>query len=227
MSIRLIGLLSVLMVALPAPAEAAQAWLMFDKRVKLTEGQPAWPTEFRIFNQYRVGPDYGWFGQSLLRAGPVWDVANWLAFEAHLTAALDQEAPGSYEQELRAELEPTFKAAFGDLEVSDRNRLEHSWFPTETRWRYRNQLKLAYVPDDWSFKPFVSEEAFVVLGKGMSENRVQVGVSHEYAPDTRADLGYMWRAENEATGWQSAHVLTLTMFFGPVNPPLVGGQQAN
>ena len=37
----------------------------------------------------------------------------------------------------------------------------------------------------------------------------------------------MFRSENEATGWQHAHLATLTLFFGPRNAPLVRGPAAD
>ena len=222
-----LGCAAAILLASAAPASASEVWTMFDTRVALSEGQMGLPEQLRIFNQYRFGMRYAGQGQALLRVGPVWNPTPWLTVATHLTNALDQDRPGVYEHEVRAEFEPTLKLSLGDWELSDRSRLEHSWFPTSTRWRYRNQARVAYTPEAWHWQPFASEEAFHVFGQGWSENRIQLGVSHDYFPQGRTDIGYMFRSENEATGWQHAHLATLTLFFGPRNAPLVRGPAAD
>jgi Protein of unknown function (DUF2490) len=227
MPFRLIGLLSILFLVVPAPAQAVEVWTMMESRVALSENHRVLPEQLRIFSQYRYGTSYGYFGQALLRVGPIWNPAPWLTVATHLTTALAHDGPGIYEQELRAELEPTLRHEWGDLELSDRSRLEHSWFPDGQRWRYRNQVRVAFTPDTWPWRPYVSEEAFWVIGRGWSENRVQLGVSHYYFPQGRTDVGYLFRGENEATGWQFTHLATLTLFFGARNQPFVRGPAAD
>lgn len=212
---------------LAQPAEAAvEAWTMYDTRVRLTDegGTFGVPDHMRFFSQFRFGPRYAWFGQGLLRMGPIWETHPNLTLATNVTNSLEQQSDRSYRQEVRLEFEPTLKGQWGALEVTDRTRVERSWFGDGTdRWRVRNQVRVTYKPESWEVRPWVSEEGFYILGTGFSENRFTLGASIPTADTDRLDIGYLLRARNTSAGWDLGHVLSLTMVFGPEKEPLFTG----
>jgi hypothetical protein len=226
MSFKQLGLAAAILLGSAAPAAAFEAWTMFDNRILVTEpGElPGAPNHWRIYSQFRYGQTYSWIGQGLLRTGPIWLLHPNFQLATNMTNNLEQQSGGGYRHEIRAELEPTLSAEWGRFGVTDRTRIEKSWFGDGTgRWRLRNQLRVTYKVEGWKARPWISNEGFYILGSGPSENRLQLGVSIPTADTDRMDLGYMMRARDTSSGWDVGHVATLTLLFGPERQPLIDG----
>lgn len=206
-----------------APTHAQEAWTLYEVRVPLAEGRSIVPNTFRILNDYRYGPRYPWIGQALLRVGPMWEVHPNLALAANFTSNVEQKSPGQFEQEFRGELEPHLRWRLGDLSFNNRHRLEMRRFLTDTRWRYRAQLRLTFQRPDEVWAPYVSEEVFMDLSSGISnQNRLSAGLSYLFSPNARSDMGYVLRSRSLATGgWDSDHVLTVSLVFNPRVAPIL------
>lgn len=199
---------------------------MFDNRILVTEPGdiPGAPNHWRIYSQFRYAPVYSWIGQGLLRTGPIWNLHPNFQLATNLTNNLEQQSDKSYRHEVRVELEPTLSFEWAKLGITDRTRIEKSWFGDGTgRFRLRNQLRLTYRPDGWTVRPWVSNEGFYIVGTGFSENRLQLGLTFPTADTDRMDLGYMMRARDTSSGWDIGHILTLTLLFGPEREPLLDG----
>lgn len=216
-------LLAAVFLLLPSRAASAQQlWTLYEVRVPLTEGRSIVPNYFRILNDYRYGPGYPWIGQALLRIGPMWDVHPNLALATNFTSNVEQTDPGVFEQEFRGELEPHLRLRLGDLSFNNRHRLEMRRFPTDTRWRYRTQLRLTLQRPEAVWAPYVSDELFADLTTGAwNQNRFTVGLSYLYSPNARTDVGYLLRSKLSGGAWESDHVLTVSLVFNPKVAPIL------
>lgn len=212
--------IALLPPSLPARAQGAEAWFSTEVRVPFDDTASVWPHWIRIANDFRYGAHYPWIGQALLRVGPIWEPHPMWSVATHLTSNIEQPSPGGFVQELRAELEPSVKGRWGALQWTDRLRIERRFFLTETRWRVRNRLHLAYQPPGWEWVPYLFEEAFVEDGL-YNQNRVSLGASQLYSAHSRISLGYLLRSKRDAAGWDHAHALTFSFLFSPQMQPLL------
>lgn len=214
----LIGLSALPLLASPAWA-SVEAWSSYEVRVPFDDTASIWPHWVRIANDFRYGTDYPGIGQALLRVGPIWEPHAALSLATHFTSSIEQSSPGKFVQEFRAELEPSVRWRWGDMQVNDRIRIERRAFPTETRWRLRNRLQFSYQPAAWRWVPFVSEEAFWENGD-FNQNRASVGVSRPSGAHGRIALGYLLRSKERGGNWDQTHALTFNFTFSPQIDPL-------
>lgn len=205
------------------PAHAQEAWTLYEVRVPLTEGRSLLPNTFRILNDYRYGPAYPWIGQALLRVGPMWDVHPNLALATNFTSNVEQTSPGVFEQEFRGEVEPHLRWRLGDISLNNRHRVEMRRFQTETRWRYRTQVRLTLQRPEAVWAPYASEEIFMDMkGGSYNQNRLSVGLSYLFSPNARSDFGYLLRSKSAAAGnWDTDHVLSVSLVFNPKVAPIL------
>lgn len=215
-------LFATMFLVLPRPALAQEVWTLYEVRVPLTEERSFVPNYFRILNDYRYGPGYPWIGQALLRIGPMWDVHPNLALAANFTSNVEQADPGVWEQEFRGEVEPHLRWKLGDVSFNNRHRLEMRRYPTDTRWRYRAQLRLTMQRPDAVWAPYVSDEVFLDATAGVwNQNRLTAGLSYLYGPNARTDIGYLLRSKLSGSTWESEHVLTVSLVFNPKVAPIL------
>jgi hypothetical protein len=208
-----------LSMLIPQPVDALEAWTSYEVRVPFDDTASLWPHWVRIANDFRYGPDYPGIGQALLRVGPIWEPHPALSLATHFTSSVEQGDPGRFSQEFRAELEPTLRWRWGNVQGNDRVRIERRMFPESARWRVRNRLQFSYQPAAWSWVPFVSEEAFWEDGV-YNQNRFSVGASLPSGPHARLTLGYMLRTKGSGPSWDQTHALTFGFTFSPVIDPL-------
>ena len=215
-------LLLVLLPLLSAPARAAEhsTWLLVEMRQPLAPDGGWLPSLYRIQGQVRFHLFEGAPNLETvrIRTGPSWDWGL-LLLGANVFIAADRGLEGNFREELRGELEPTLQLDLGRLNVSDRNRFEYRWFLQETRWRYRNRLRLQLSPQDWWARPFASEEAFVDLsGQGFNENRAQLGLSFKLSDSAQLEAAYMLLTQERQARWLFTHTLVLYYQFEPPRP---------
>ena len=188
---------AVLVAALPARADF-ETWIWAEARVPvITAPTPAFPRlDWRVFTDARMNVRSGGLSQLFFRTGPLLYVTSWMFIGLHGTVYADRlgkpagdlEA-GDFDQEARVELEPNLFWRLGDFTFNDRNRLEYRWREYETRYRYRNQLRVNYAPRGAAWIPFVWDELLVDLsGKGVNQNRFNVGLGRMVNAHTRLDV---------------------------------------
>lgn len=213
-----------LTLLLAAPAFAAserQSWNWAELRMPTPAPKGGWlPNAVRVWSEARIAPFDGGMRQLFVRAGPLWDLHDNLLLAVHFTANPNSGPATRLVEEYRVELEPNLRGRLGLFTYNDRNRLEYRWIDGETRFRYRNQLRVNYQPEGATFFPFVWDEVLVDLsGLGFTQNRAVVGLAWTFQPNTRFEVGYMLRTRHAAaTGWESDHVLTTTLYFAPERP---------
>lgn len=217
----LTGLLALPLFVTP-PAEALEAWTSFEVRVPLNETTSFWPHTLKIANDFRYGANYPGIGQASMRVGPSWELNEALAVAAHVTSYVAQSRPEYFRQEYRAELEPTLRWRWGEVQGANRLRLEQRIFPTETRWRWRNRLQFTYQPKGWKAAPFLSEEAYWENGV-YNQNRVNLGASWARGAHSKVSLSYVWRSKVDGSAWNQTHALRFGYTFSPKIEPLFGG----
>ena len=212
---------AILVVTLPARADF-ETWIWAEARIPVIQAPtPTFPRlDWRIFTDARMNVRSGGLAQLFLRTGPLLYVTRWMFIGLHGTVYADRlgkpagdlEA-GDFAQEARVELEPNLFGRLGDFTFNDRNRLEYRWREHETRYRYRNQLRVNYAPRGAVWIPLVWDELLVDLsGKGVNQNRFEIGVGRMLNAHTRVDVGFMVRSREEDDGWKHDGILNLYLF---------------
>lgn len=192
-----------------------EAWIWAELRLPVTESTELFPrTTLRVLAESRINGRSNGLDMSILRAGPLFDVTSWMFIGVHGTILADRATDDRFVQEIRAELEPNLYGRWGDFTFNDRNRLELRYRDVETRYRYRNQLRVNYAPEGQWWMPFVWDEILVDLsGLGLNQNRVMAGVGLFTSASTRIELGYILRSREEATRWEHDHIGAVNLFF--------------
>lgn len=204
--------------ALPARA-GVESWNGFDVRLPLSQGGGLVPGSLQLVTELRYGAQG--IDQLSTRVGPLWELTPYLGLGAHVAAYAEQGAGRGFDQEMRLDLEPTFRLRLGAFSWTDRNRLEHRQRQVagarRESWRYRNQLRLTYAPEGAAWRPYVSEEVVVDLsGGGFNQNRANVGIGRVLSDATRLDVGYGLRSRLEDDGrWSHDHLALVSFSFAP------------
>lgn len=200
----------------PDEARADQElWLWSEMRLPVaTEEEFPVRTTLRIWNDLRFNQRRDGLHQAFLRVGPLFDLTPWLLLGVHFTVYADKLATGEFEEERRGEFEPNFHGRWGAFTFNDRNRIEYRWRESGTGFRYRNQLRVNYAPEDAILVPFLWDEVLVPLSRdGWHQNRLMAGIGWVTSPSTRLELGYMLRSREEPQGWEHDHIAVAYLFF--------------
>ncbi len=203
-----------LLLASPARADE-EAWFWVENRVPVIRTEkPTFPRiDIRTFADVRLNRRSGGLAQSFLRVGPLFYLTNHLFVGLHGTIYADRLPSGNFDQEARIEIEPNLFGRLGVFTWNDRNRFEVRFRETETRYRYRNQLRINLAPKHWRTIPFVWDEVLVDLsGLGLNQNRAEIGIGRQLWPTIRLDAGFMLRSRKDATGWQHDGIFNLYLF---------------
>ncbi len=207
-------LLAPLVLASTAHADE-EAWLWVENRVPVIRTEkPGFPRiDIRTFADVRINRRSGGLAQSFLRVGPLFYLTDHLFVGLHGTIYADRLPSGVFDQEARFEIEPNLFGRLGVFTWNDRNRFEVRFREKETRYRYRNQLRINLAPPQWRTIPFVWDEVLVDLsGLGLNQNRAEIGVGRQIWPNMRLDVGFMVRSRKDASGWQHDGILNLYLF---------------
>jgi hypothetical protein len=217
--------LTTLLLA-PAPARADVGyWNWTETRIPLTAKAPltGQPVVWRTFSDLRFFSATPGLSMNFFRLGPIWTLAPWLQVGTQATAISLVGDPRGFTQEYRAELEPTLLWRWGDFTCMDRNRLEYRvrlGSASTAHFRYRNLLRVNYAPADARWVPFIWNEPLLELGVDGFQNRLEAGVGYQLSPDTRFDLGLMWRARHAGGAWDQDVILNGYLYFAPAIRPL-------
>ncbi|MRG96675.1 DUF2490 domain-containing protein [Polyangium spumosum] len=198
-----------------------EVWLWAENRVPIVRAdKPTFPRiDLRVYAESRLNGRSDGLHQSFLRTGPLFFLTDFLFIGVQGTIYADRLASGAFDQEARFEFEPNFFGRIGDFTWNDRNRFEARFREAETRYRYRNQLRINYAPKGAKWMPFVWDEVLVDLsGLGLNQNRALIGLARQLNPTTRLDAGFMLRSREEASGWVHDRVFFAALFFD-VAPP--------
>ena len=116
----------------------------------------------------------------------------------------------------KSESDPyAFFTYFGELlgfKFDDRSRFEYEYFSYKNdTGRYRNKLT---IKSPWKFtkfeiQPFVSNEAFIMMGngQGFNQNRLSGGFSFSPIRKLKAEIYYMLLSSKSADIWKDYNVL--------------------
>jgi hypothetical protein len=210
---RALVLCALLLAPAVARADDGGAWFWFEYRLPLWQRPPATPRlSLRFWSDTRLMGAASGLAQQFVRVGPLFEPVDWLYIAVHGTIYADHRPDGSFDQEARLEIEPTFSFRIWHFTFSDRNRLEYRWRESGVRVRYRNQLRVNYAPRGLRFIPFVWDEVLFDLRDGFNENRFQAGLGFVLSSHTRLDVGYMLRMR--APDWGRDHIAVVSLFIG-------------
>lgn len=221
--------LSLAALCLPLTARAdGEAWAQFEYRLPVVQGPaPRWPrVDVRIYSEARFAGRADGINETFLRVGPLVYLTPWLFVATHATASTLRASSGQHVFELRAELEPNLFGRLGPFTFNDRNRVEMRWREAGVRWRYRNQLRVAYQPPGARVFPFVWDELLFDLSPlpqgpsvtGLQQNRASAGLSVQLHPNVRFDVAYLLRSRREAASateperWEHDHGAVVALF---------------
>jgi Protein of unknown function (DUF2490) len=109
----------------------------------------------------------------------------------------------------------TFLTYFGELlgfKFDDRNRFEYQYFSYKSdTGRYRNKLtiKPSWKLTKFEIQPFISDEAFIVMGdgQGFNQNRLSGGLSFSVMKNLKAEVYYMLFSSKAGSRWKDYNVL--------------------
>ncbi len=214
---RVVAALFGLLLACGTPATARadfEFWVPVEFRVPvLRTPTPTWPRlDWRVIAEARFAGRFNGAEQVFFRIGPVLYVSPWFFVAAHGVVAADALAttagmPARMEEELRAEIEPTFFGRIGPFTLVNRNRFEYRWRQTYDRTRARVLLRVNLAPLGWRVLPFAQDEILVDVtdsraanpasvppAPGLNQNRVMAGVGFQLLPSVRLDVAALLRA---------------------------------
>jgi hypothetical protein len=206
-----------ILLALQEPARAdngPELWTQLETRLTVSEEPSLWPQAYRVIAVNFFGERFPGLGQSLFRAGPIWNPHSNVSLAFNVVTGVEQDRPGNYAQQLRAELEPTVRWSLWGVAFNDRNRLEHRWSASGQRWRYRNQLRASLPALGWDWTPYVSNEVFYDLtASAFNQDRLIVGLSRDLSKEVRMDASYVVRFRLTEPDWERDHALSLSLTF--------------
>jgi len=98
------------------------------------------------------------------------------------------------------------------FKFDDRSRFEYQYFSSkEDTGRYRNKLtiKPLWKLTKFEIQPFVSNEAFIMMGngQGFNQNRLSSGFSFNPIKNLKAELYYMLLSSKTGSSWKDYNVL--------------------
>lgn len=204
----------------PASAQSAsfEVWgstefqlAVVSKQAPIQLGMLFFPDYLRLYTELQYAHDIG-LQQALFRFGPVWQLSPGLSLGTHLTSAALPAATGD-QQEVRLELEPTFKGQFQALNWANRHRLEYRMRPHRQFLRYRVRLALSYPLGDSPWTPFVSNELHFESDVGLSQNRFLLGVSQSLNRSTQISLSYLHRWALQQGQWVPENGVMLSLLY--------------
>ncbi len=215
--------LAILFLTLIAPVSHAQGglfWKATEVQLMLspeTDPNLAWhdiiPDQLRIYSELQVGSEMGIY-QSLIRTGPIWNLLPHFSVAAHVTTAAHQLTPGVFDQELRLELEPTFKGRFNTaIQWANRNRIEYRMRNSrDPHFRYRSRIAINFSDPESAWTPFLSQELFFDLGANfLSQTRTMIGTSYQINDSLSLSLSYLLRNNLRSGEWLVENGLFLTL----------------
>jgi hypothetical protein len=207
-------LATVLAGLLPARARAdGEIWSSFEARLPVSDSLPLLQkTSFRLISETRFRERSGGLGQMLVRAGLRSEVTDWFSVAAQPALYLERSSEGRFLQGVRAEFEPTFQVSFGDLELSDRNRIAYRWQTDQNTWYLRSQLRVEYALG--AVTPFVwSEPMFDAVSFEFDEFRFMAGIQVQLSESTNFDVGYLHRVRKDEEVWKEDSIAALFVTF--------------
>jgi hypothetical protein len=205
-------------MALLAPSSARADWELWTP-VELRVPVLRTPTpdrgrlDWRVIAEARHAGRTEGLQQLFFRTGPLVYLTRFLFVGVHaafVADALGGAPPIRMEEELRAEVEPTFFGRLGPFTWVSRNRLEYRWRQTYQRLRARSQLRVNYAPQGWRVMPFLQTELLVDLTDtrlsdatlapsvqptpGLNQTRSFAGLGLQVLPRVRVDVSFLLRS---------------------------------
>jgi len=186
----------------PAQAGDFQVWteLKYSHTFKPSHFTLRWASE----NRFRdTATEHFTFNTTL---GFDYAFLNWFSLGPYYRYEKKRGNPG----ENRPFVEVVFKTPWKALRIQDRQRYEIRIFPDDTRFRFRNRIKLSHYFGERpvSYTPFVQDEIFVEQGHGFNENRLDVGNSFGVWQDRLSfTLYYRWQRKESGGSWENNHIL--------------------
>lgn len=215
----------------PAAARADwEIWMPVELRVPMLGApEPTWGrVDWRFISEGRFSGRTRGLEQLFMRVGPVVHVAPFFFVAAHVSFSVDAlagPAPIRMEEEVRAELEPTFSGRAGPFTLASRNRIEYRWRQTFQRTRARTQLRVNLAMPRWRVVPFLQGEllfdlvdtrkddpataAAVPPTPGLGQVRSFAGVGLQLAPHMRLDVALLVRVRQVETRTPGVYDSTL------------------
>ena len=155
-----------------------------------------------MFGVLRVGRDVRRPVDERIGAGVAFKPNRYMTFQPHYLYVAQQPFAGRKVFEHRLNLEATFRLFPGKFTIADRNRLErrvrHS---SRDFWVYRNRLQIDYPVKigDFSFKPFVADEAWYDSSASKwTRNRFSVGIIKDFHRRFTGELFYLRQNDGRA-----------------------------
>ena len=144
-------------------------------------------------------------------------LADWVDLGFNYRHAFGRYGPSDWRQERRPHVNVTFKSRLGEIEISDRSRLEYRDKDyARDQWRYTNKLtlKLPCEFTKWKMRPCFADQVYIDLdGYVLSKNKVYSGFSFELSEDVVGALHYVWDSDRTYGKWRNTNILWLQLRF--------------
>jgi len=144
-------------------------------------------------------------------------LADWVDLGLHYRHALKRYGSSDWHRERRPHVDVTFKSQLGEIEISDRSRLEfRDKDYARDQWRYTNKLtlRLPYEFTKWKLRPCFADQAYIDLdGCDLNKNKVYSGFSFEPSESFVGVLQYVWDSDKTYGRWVNTNILWLQLKF--------------
>ncbi|KPK44355.1 MAG: hypothetical protein AMJ65_03260 [Phycisphaerae bacterium SG8_4] len=142
-------------------------------------------------------------------------LADWVDLGFNYRHAFGRYGPSDWRRERRPHVNVTFKSRLGEIDLSDRSRLEYRDKDyAKDQWRYTNKLTLT-LPGEftkWKMRPYFADQVYIDLdGYVLSKNKVYSGFSFELSEDLVARLLYVWDSDRTYGNWRNTNILWLQL----------------
>lgn len=203
-----IGLLVCFVVG-NAPSLSArddwQYWNEFALKARVVE-----KTHLQIKGGQRLREDFSELFLANVDVGIFYRPSRYFEFGPAYKFESEKSLAGVRTSENRLILETTLKYPRGNLEWSDRNRVEYRNISGAESWRYRNRFRVSYaIPvKKIDIVPFVSEEIFYdTVPDQLNQNRITMGLEFMVHRNFGIQLYYLLRSKKSGSDWSQSHIL--------------------
>lgn len=143
--------------------------------------------------------------------------ADWLDLGVSFKKEYDQDGAGKFRHENRPHFNATLKDKIGDVDVSNRIRIEYrdrEHVKHEYRLRNKTTFRFPARLTCLDMQPYIAEEWLINLGESnINQNRVYAGLSWTVAGNVKSSLFYAWKAGRGSGGWVNTNVIGIDLKF--------------
>ena len=197
----------ILVIGYAGRAFASDEWQYWNEiKLKYSIGEKL-DAHFKI--EQKLLDDFNYFGLHNYTPGVVFKINKYFDFELNYKYEREK-GEKEWTEEHRVAIIPIIKLEWMGNKFNIRTRFEHRNLEGESKWRWREKLKIKRLIKIgvFEFTPFLSEEIFYDFKVNeFNQNRVATGISKMITKNSGIDLYYMRKNNKRDGAWPGVNIL--------------------